>query len=112
MINVSSKSSNYLNGPLSRNRIPTSGEPLSNEIEEISSIQMHPLKATPSNEITRTKQATKLKVVTQKSAIVLSLIVILFIITHCYRMALKIYTVTLPELHTAERFGICFTMKR
>ena len=73
---------------------------------------MVPIKATPRNEINNTKQSTKLKVRTHKSAIVLALIVILFIITHSYRMALKIYEVALPELNTIERFKLCFSLKR
>ena len=110
---LSSQSIDYVNATTSSRSSRSSVKQHSNEI---SSIEMLHLKATsPSNnEINNssTNQSKKLKVRTQKSFMVLALIVILFLITHCYRMALKIYEVALPELNTIERFQICFTQNR
>ena len=58
------------------------------------------------------KQSTKLKVRTEKSAMVLGLIVILFIFTHSYRMALKLYELSSPNAHTIEKFKYCYALKR
>ena len=58
------------------------------------------------------QQSTKLKVRTEKSAIILGLIVVLFLFTHSYRMIIKIYEVALPNSNTTENFKICFTLKR
>ena len=87
-------------------------EILCEEIDEINSVEMKPLKRIPCNAISSTKHSVKLKVRTEKSAMVLALIVILFLITHSYRMALKLYEVALPKINTMERFKICFTLKR
>ena len=57
-------------------------------------------------------QMSRLKVRTEKSAIILGLIVVLFIFTHCYRIALKIYEVALPNSNTTEHFQVCFALKR
>ena len=58
------------------------------------------------------KQMSRLKVRTEKSAIILGLIVVLFIFTHCYRIALKIYEVALPSSNTTKHFQVCFALKR
>ena len=58
------------------------------------------------------QQLSRLKVRTEKSAAILGLIVILFIFTHCYRMALKVYEVALPSQNTIEHFKTCFILKR
>ena len=58
------------------------------------------------------QKMSRLKVRTDKSAITLGLIVILFIFTHCYRMAMKIYEVALPSLNTTEHFKVCFVLRR
>ena len=58
------------------------------------------------------QQLSRLKVRTEKSAITLGLIVVLFIFTHCYRMAMKIYEVALPSLNTTEHFKVCFVLRR
>ena len=63
-------------------------------------------------EIHRGKQSSKLKVRTEKSAVVFTLVVILFLLTHSYRMALKIYEVALPNSFSVERFKLCFSLKR
>ena len=60
----------------------------------------------------RTRHPTKLKVRTDKSALILVTIVVLFIITHCYRLALKIYEVASPSAHTMESFEICYSLGR
>ena len=54
----------------------------------------------------------KLKMRVDKSAKVLVSIVILFIVTHSYRLALKIYEVSSPNTSTMESFTICFALKR
>ena len=59
-----------------------------------------------------TLQSTKLKVRTDRSAMVLVSIVILFLLTHSYRIALKVYEVASPNAHTIEKFKICFALKR
>ena len=56
--------------------------------------------------------STKLKVRTDRSAMVLVTIVILFVLTHSYRIALKVYEVASPNAHTIEKFKICFALKR
>ena len=58
------------------------------------------------------QKMSRLKVRTDKSAIILGLIVVLFIFTHCYRIALKIYEVALPNSNTTEHFKVCFALKR
>ena len=58
------------------------------------------------------RTSTRLKVRKDRSAAVLVSIVILFLITHCYRLALKIYEVALPNTHTMEEFETCFSLKR
>ena len=57
-------------------------------------------------------QMSRLKVRTEKSAIILGLIVVLFIFTHCYRIAMKIYEVALPSSNTTEHFQVCFALRR
>jgi hypothetical protein len=78
--------------------------------DEISSMEMHSMTTTITSE--SPKQSTKLKVRTEKSAVILALIVILFLFTHSYRMALKVYEVALPSTNTIERFKLCFSLKR
>ena len=58
------------------------------------------------------RKSTKLKVRTDRSAVVLVSIVILFLITHCYRLALKVYEVASPNAQTMETFKVCFALKR
>ena len=57
-------------------------------------------------------KSKKLKVRTDRSAVVLVTIVILFMVTHCYRLALKIYEVASPNTQTMENFKMCFALKR
>ena len=71
---------------------------------------MQPLNQSIQNEGIR--QSTKLKVRTEKSAVVFALVVILFLLTHSYRMALKVYEVALPNSFSIERFKMCFSLKR
>ena len=52
--------------------------------------------------------ASKLNVRLDRSAMLLTSIVILFILTHSYRMALKSYEILSPNTHTIENFNICF----
>ena len=63
-------------------------------------------------EISGGKQSTKLKVRTDKSAVVFTLVVILFLLTHSYRIALKMYEVALPNSFSVERFKLCFSLQR
>ena len=81
------------------------------EMEEISPVSIHNLITVRRNTISAT-QSAKLIVRTDKSAIVLSSIVTLFLITHSYRMALKIYEVALPNWNSIEAFKICFSQER
>ena len=57
-------------------------------------------------------QSTKLKIRTDKSAKVLFSVVILFLATHCYRIALKIYESSFPNTSTINSFKICFNLRR
>ena len=56
--------------------------------------------------------STRLKVRTDRSAAVLVSIVILFMITHCYRLALKVYEVASPNRQTMESFQKCYALGR
>ena len=56
--------------------------------------------------------STRLKVRTDRSAVVLVSIVILFMITHCYRLALKVYEVASPNRQTMESFQKCYALGR
>ena len=57
-------------------------------------------------------EPVKLKMRVDKSAKVLVSIVILLIVTHSYRLALKMYEVSSPNTNTMESFTICFALKR
>ena len=82
------------------------------EHDRIQKIETFPVGNSQSNSIPRTKQPMKLKVRTEKSAIVFALIVTLFLLTHSYRMALKVYEVALPNSFSVETFKMCFSLKR
>ena len=58
------------------------------------------------------RTSSRLKVRTERSAMILGSIVVLFILTHCYRMALKIYELSSPNAHTIEKFKDCYSIKR
>ena len=62
--------------------------------------------------ISGTNQSTKLKVRKDKSAVVFTLNVILFLLTHSFRIALKMYEVALPNSFSVERFKLCFSLQR
>jgi hypothetical protein len=81
-----------------------------NGINEISHELIRPCNLS-GNEMSM-KQPTKLKVRTERSAMMLGLIVLLFIFTHSYRIALKVYDVTSPNAHTMEKFKICYALRR
>ena len=83
-------------------------------VTNTSSNEIHPA-PTPTKTIipsTTLTQSTKLKIRTEKSAKVLVFIVILFLATHIYRLALNIYEVSFPNAQTMETFKICFALKR
>ena len=80
------------------------------EVHESPCVELDSVSTNLKNKIRR--QSTKLKIRTEKSALMLGLIVILFIFTHSYRMALKVYEVALPDMNTIERFELCFALKR
>ena len=82
------------------------------EHDRIQKIETFPIGKTQSNSIPRHKSPMKLKVRTEKSAIVFALIVTLFLLTHSYRMALKVYEVALPNSFSVETFKMCFSLKR
>ena len=56
--------------------------------------------------------SSRFKVRTERSAKILGSIVVLFILTHCYRMALKIFELSSPNAHTIEGFQTCYSQKR
>ena len=78
----------------------------------IEKVEMIPLAKQSTIEIPGAKQSTKLKVKTEKSAVVFTLVVILFLLTHSYRLALKMYEVMLPNSFSVERFKLCFSLQR
>ena len=79
--------------------------------DEILCMEMHSIGTSIASESPK-QQPTKLKIRTEKSAVILALIVILFLFTHIYRMALKVYEVAMPNTNTIERFKLCFSLKR
>ena len=48
----------------------------------------------------------------EKSSLILVAIVVLFILTHSYRLALKVYEVLMPQGNTFENFKRCFSLGR
>ena len=93
-----------------------SSQPTNNKLNQLhhlrsihSSVEARPPRRT--NKINN-PQSTKLKIRTDKSAKVLFSVVIMFLATHCYRIALKIYESTLPNTITINSFKICFNLKR
>ena len=78
----------------------------------IQKVESYPLAKRLLNGTRNKKLSTKLKVRTEKSAIVFALMVILFLLTHSYRMALKVYEVALPNSFSVETFKMCFSLKR
>ena len=82
------------------------------EHDRIQKIETFPIGKSQSNSIPSIKQPMKLKVRTEKSAIVFASIVTLFLLTHSYRMALKVYEVALPNSFSVETFEMCFSLQR
>ena len=82
------------------------------EHDRIQKIETFSIGKSQSNSSPRLKQPMKLKVRSEKSAIVFALIVTLFLLTHSYRMALKVYEVALPNSFSVETFKMCFSLKR
>ena len=56
--------------------------------------------------------SSKLKIRLDRSAMLLASIVVLFILTHSYRIALKTYEITAPNANTNEKFNTCFIQFR
>ena len=73
--------------------------------------QMHHISDDSANK-ENTLQSAKLIMRVDKSVKVLVSIVILFLVTHGYRLALKIYEVSSPRTNTMETFKICFALNR
>ena len=48
----------------------------------------------------------------EKSSMILVTIVLLFIVTHSYRLALKLYEVLNPDKNTYENFQKCYAIGR
>ena len=48
----------------------------------------------------------------EKSSLILVAIVVLFILTHSYRLALKVYEVLMPQGNTFQNFKRCFSLGR
>ena len=78
----------------------------------IQEVESYPLAKRLSIGTRNKKLSTKLKVRTEKSAIVFALMVILFLLTHSYRMALKVYEVLMPNSFSVENVEMCFSLKR
>ena len=78
----------------------------------IQKVESYPLAKRLLNGTRNKKLSTKLKVRTEKSAIVFALMVILFLLTHSYRMALKVYEVLMPNSFSVEHVEMCFSLKR
>ena len=78
----------------------------------IEKVESYPLAKRLLNGTRNKKLSTKLKVRTEKSAIVFALMVILFLLTHSYRMALKVYEVLMPNSFSVENVEMCFSLKR
>ena len=92
--------------------------------EEKRSVDLEEIDVSPENQcayetrssqcrnIIRAPMSTKLKVRADKSAKVLVSIVILFLMTHCYRLILKAYESSFPNTNTIDSFKICFNLQR
>ena len=52
------------------------------------------------------------RITTEKTTIILVAIVVLFVITHSYRLALKIYEVLMPQSNTMDSFQRCYSIGR
>ena len=61
---------------------------------------------------TENVSSSKLKIRLDRSAMLLASIVVLFILTHSYRIALKTYEITAPNSNTNEKFNACFIQFR
>ena len=61
---------------------------------------------------TENLSSSKLKIRLDRSAMLLASIVVLFILTHSYRIALKTYEITAPNSNTNEKFNACFIQFR
>ena len=61
---------------------------------------------------TESLPSSKLKIRLDRSAMLLASIVVLFILTHSYRIALKTYEITAPNANTNEKFNTCFIQFR
>ena len=52
------------------------------------------------------------KITTEKTSFILIAIVVLFLLTHSYRLAIKFYEALMPQSNTADSFDICFSLGR
>ena len=52
------------------------------------------------------------KITTEKTSFILIAIVVLFLLTHSYRLAIKFYEALMPQSNTAETFDFCFSLGR
>ena len=52
------------------------------------------------------------KITTEKTSFILIAIVVLFLLTHSYRLAIKFYEALMPQSNTADNFDICFSLGR
>ena len=67
---------------------------------------------TPPQMFSSSKRNINWKSPTEKSSLILVSIVLLFIITHSYRIALKMYEVLMPQKNTMENFRRCMSVGR
>ena len=67
---------------------------------------------TPQRKFSHAKRFIDWQTPTEKSSLILVSIVVLFITTHSYRIALKMYEVLMPQRNTKENFLRCISVGR
>ena len=52
------------------------------------------------------------KITTEKTTFILIVIVVLFLITHSYRLSIRFYEALMPQSNTVDSFDFCFSLGR
>ena len=52
------------------------------------------------------------KITTEKTTFILVVIVVLFLITHSYRLSIRFYEALMPQSNTVDSFDFCFSLGR
>jgi hypothetical protein len=52
------------------------------------------------------------KITTEKTTLILIAIVVLFLLTHSYRLAIRFYEVVMPQSNTSDNFEYCYSLGR